>query len=67
MKVTISQIHRFTSTEYTSDPFHFYNEVEVTMRNTKQNGQNVKNTPKMALRARKTTNQEGNKPTTPNL
>ena len=33
----------------------------------KKNGANVKNTPKMALRARKTTNQEGNTPTTPNL
>ena len=37
------------------------------MRNTKQNGANIKNTPKMALRARKTTNQEGNTPSTPNL
>ena len=37
------------------------------MRNTKQNGANIKNTPKMALRARKTINQEGNTPTTPNL
>ena len=37
------------------------------MRNTKQNGANVKNTPKMALGARKSTNQEGNTLTTPNL
>ena len=36
------------------------------MRNTKQNGANVKNTPKMALRAHKI-NQEGNTPTSPNL
>ena len=32
------------------------------MSNTKQNGGNIKNTPKMALRARKTINQEGNNP-----
>ena len=37
------------------------------MRNTKQNRANIKNTPKMVLRARKTINQEGNTPTTPNL
>ena len=30
------------------------------MRNTKQNGANIKNTPKMALRASKTINPEGN-------
>ena len=30
------------------------------MRNTKQNRANIKNIPKMALRARKTINQEGN-------
>ena len=34
----------------------------------KKNGANVKNTPKMALRARKTINQEGNnEPSKPNL
>ena len=38
------------------------------MCNTKQNGANIKNTPKMALSARKTINQEGNAtPSTPNL
>ena len=38
------------------------------MRNTKQNRANVKNTPKMVLRARKTINQEGNNTSsTPNL
>ena len=37
------------------------------MRNTKQNRAKIKNTPKMVLRARKTINQEGNTPTTPNL
>ena len=37
------------------------------MRNTKQNGANIKNAPKMALKAHKTINQEGNTPTTPNL
>ena len=38
------------------------------MRNTKQNGANIKNTPKMVLRARKKINQEGNNtPATPNL
>ena len=37
------------------------------MRNTKQNEANIKSTPKMALRARKAMNQEGNTPTTPNL
>ena len=37
------------------------------MHNTKQNGANIKNTPKMVLRTRKTINQEGNTPTTPNL
>ena len=37
------------------------------MRNTKQNGANIKNTPKMVLRARKKINQEGNNtPATPN-
>ena len=37
------------------------------MRNTKQNRANIKSTPKMVLRARKTINQEGNTPITPNL
>ena len=38
------------------------------MRNTKQNGANIKNTPKMVLRACKKINQEGNNtPATPNL
>ena len=37
------------------------------MHNTKQNGANIKNTPKMVLRACYTTNQEGNTPSTPNL
>ena len=38
------------------------------MRNTKQNGANIKNTPKMALRACKTINQKrNNTPSTPNL
>ena len=38
------------------------------MRNTKQNGANIKNTPKVALRVQKTINQEGdNTPSTPNL
>ena len=38
------------------------------MRNTKQNGANIKSTPKMAPRARKAINQEGNDtPSTPNL
>ena len=38
------------------------------MSNTKQNGGNIKNTLKMALRARKTINQEGNNtPSTTNL
>ena len=62
------QFYRLASTKYTSDPFHFYNELQVTMSNTKQNGGNIKNTPKMALRARKTINQEGNNtPSTTNL
>ena len=61
------QFHRFASTKYTSDPFHFYNEAEVTMHNSKQNGANIKNTPKMALWARKTINQKGNTPATPNI
>ena len=30
------------------------------MRNTTQNGANIKSTPKMAVRARKTINKEGN-------
>ena len=38
------------------------------MRNTKQNGANIKNRPKMALRACKTINQKrNNTPSTPNL
>ena len=38
------------------------------MRNTKQTGANIKNTPKMALIARKTINQERNNTlSTPNL
>ena len=37
------------------------------MRNTKQNGAIRKDTSKMALRAHKTTKQEGNTPSTPNL
>ena len=37
------------------------------MRNTTQNRVNMKNTTKMALRACKTINQEGNTPSTPNL
>ena len=36
------------------------------MRNSKQNGGNIKSTPKMALRARKT-NQKGNTATTTNI
>ena len=62
------QFYWLASTKYTFDPFHFYNELQVTMSNTKQNGGNIKNTPKMALRARKTINQEGNNtPSTTNL
>ena len=37
----------------------------ITLRNTKQNGAKIKRSPKMALRARKTINQEGNTPSTP--
>ena len=37
------------------------------MRNTKQNGANIKNTPKMAPRACKTINEEGNTPSIPTL
>ena len=37
------------------------------MRSTKQNGAIRKDTPKMALRSRKTTKQEENTPLTPNL
>ena len=37
------------------------------MRNSKQNGGNIKSTPKMALRARKTINQKGNTATTTNI
>ena len=37
------------------------------MRNTIQNGGKIKCTPKMALRARKTINKEGNTLSTPNL
>ena len=37
------------------------------MCNTKQNGTNIKSTAKMALRVRKTINQERNTPTIPKL
>ena len=56
-----------TSTKYTSDPFRFRNELYLAMRNTKQNGANIKNKPMMAPRACKTINEEGNTPSIPTL